>query len=54
MFDGERLQLSPNPFKYEVKDLYSDNMIQLATYELPAKGETKAIMFFLTGYGGPV
>jgi acylglycerol lipase len=38
-------------FEYKVKDLHSNELIKLTTYEYPSKGEAKAVLFYLTGYG---
>ena len=36
-----------NPFELKVKDIHSNELLNLATYEMPAVGETKAIVFYL-------
>jgi len=41
------IKFKENPFELLVKDIHSNEMLKLATFEMPAVGETKAVMFYL-------
>ena len=40
-----------NSIEYKVKDKTTGENINITTYEYPAKGETRALLFFTTGLG---
>ena len=47
-------QFNINPFELKVKDTHSEELITLTTYEYPAVGETRAVLFFFPFYGSHV